>query len=90
MESDNEPESGHARKKGKEIESIASGCDVVKDLDWRFSFVESTCSLGMFMLYLAFLWLRLGVCLYLLFLNLRIFNKMIHSLEYVILLKWTH
>ncbi|BFG35249.1 hypothetical protein CerSpe_215230 [Prunus speciosa] len=46
LESDNEPESGHARKKGKEIESIVSGCDVVKDLDWRFSFVESTCSLG--------------------------------------------
>ncbi|CAB4299381.1 unnamed protein product [Prunus armeniaca] len=46
LESDNEPESGHARKKGKEIESIASGCDVVKDLDWRFSFVESTSSLG--------------------------------------------
>ncbi|XP_009333754.2 crossover junction endonuclease EME1B isoform X1 [Pyrus x bretschneideri] len=46
LESDNEPESGRGKQKEKENESVTSGFGVVEDLDWRFSFVESTCPLG--------------------------------------------
>lgn len=54
LESDNEPESGRGKQKEKENELVTSGFGVVEDLDWRFSFVESTCPLGMLMLYLEF------------------------------------
>lgn len=56
LESDNESESGSGRERGKDNKSISGGFGVVKGLDWSSRFVESTSSLGMFFMYLSYLW----------------------------------